>query len=85
MVDDFIKLLPDSGVHEFQKLLDMKNVRKADQASLIELYNKKLMNIKKQQQPKDSSTSGGNPADALKALSDDSRIKNLQKMMKKGT
>ena len=37
-VAHYTRLLPDSDVVEFQKILDMKGVRRSDQQQLIDLY-----------------------------------------------
>ena len=35
-VKQFVKLLPDAQISDFQKILDMKNVKKGDQNQLLE-------------------------------------------------
>lgn len=37
-IESYIKLLPDSNVEEFQKILDMKGVRKPESSILIDAY-----------------------------------------------
>lgn len=88
-IDQFLKLLPDCTMVEFHKILDMKSVRRADQASLVELYKKHA--------PEDahkgagsSSTGGGDDKSDLSNDSffksndsDKGHIKKLEKLIKK--
>ncbi len=41
-VAQYTRLLPDSHLTEFQKVLDMKGVRRSDQTQLVELYCNQL-------------------------------------------
>ena len=37
-VNQYLRLLPDSDAAEFQKILDMKGIRRSDQQQLIDLF-----------------------------------------------
>ncbi|XP_014243237.1 vacuolar protein sorting-associated protein 53 homolog [Cimex lectularius] len=44
-VDQFLKLLPESDIHEFQKLLEMKGLRPPDKNHLLTLFRKRQPNL----------------------------------------
>lgn len=84
-VDNFIesynKLLPDSDTNEFQKILDMKGVKRAESNILLEAFKSRSV-------PKDSTgLSGSNFGDSSSAAQtldhESSRIKRLEKLIKK--
>lgn len=41
-LEQFLKLLPDSNLVEFHKILDMKGLKRADQSTLVELYKRSV-------------------------------------------
>jgi hypothetical protein len=41
-IEQYLKLLPDNTMAEFHKVLDMKGIKRADQAMLVELYKKMI-------------------------------------------
>lgn len=71
-IEQYLKLLPDNTLAEFHKICDMKGIKRADQAQLIELY-KKMVPVSQ------------NDADeATNDVSDDKgRIKKLESLIKK--
>uniref|UniRef100_A0A1B0CVH7 Vacuolar protein sorting-associated protein 53 homolog n=2 Tax=Lutzomyia longipalpis TaxID=7200 RepID=A0A1B0CVH7_LUTLO len=80
--EQFLKLLPDSTLVEFHKVLDMKGMRRVDQAQLAELF--------KRTAPKEnlslaldavSSSTGAKLLDSPDG--DKGRIKKLEKLIKK--
>ncbi|CDW54396.1 Vacuolar protein sorting-associated protein 53-li ke protein [Trichuris trichiura] len=78
-VEQYLKLLPESDVSEFQKVLDMKSVRRADQSSLMQIYHGKTS--------KESAEKGNAaPAEGAKLLAignADSRVKKLEELIRK--
>lgn len=74
--EQYLKLLPDSSLHEFQKILDMKGIRRVDQMQLVELFKK--------QAPKEMLNNQPSPAADQRADSNDrGRIKKLENLIKK--
>lgn len=76
--EQFLKLLPDSSITEFQKLLDMKGVKRVDQTHLVEMF--------KRCAPKESLTSDSGfslTGDFENLDSDKGRIKKLENLIKK--
>lgn len=72
-IEQYLKLLPDNTLPEFHKICDMKGIKRADQAQLIELYRKMA--------PLDSQNDGN---EASNDISDDKgRIKKLESLIKK--
>lgn len=77
-IESYIKLLPDSDNTEFQKILDMKGVKRAEANLLLEAYKNR---------PKESSQSDNvNLNSEVQNDQNDnesSRIKRLEKLIKK--
>lgn len=76
--EQFLKLLPDSSITEFQKLLDMKGVKRVDQTNLVEMF--------KRSAPKENLTSESGfslTGDFENLDSDKGRIKKLENLIKK--
>uniref|UniRef100_A0A182JC63 Vacuolar protein sorting-associated protein 53 homolog n=1 Tax=Anopheles atroparvus TaxID=41427 RepID=A0A182JC63_ANOAO len=57
-IEQYLKLLPESTVVEFHKILEMKNVRKIEQQQLVEGY-KRACPAQQQQQTQTSSAAAG--------------------------
>ncbi|KAK7087757.1 vacuolar protein sorting-associated protein 53 homolog [Littorina saxatilis] len=83
-VDNFIRLLNDADVTEFQRVLEMKGLRRAEQSSLIEMYRARV--------PVSAviGNTGGAPMSMSTNLSqvtspepESSRIRKLEKLIKK--
>uniref|UniRef100_A0A1Q3F4F8 Vacuolar protein sorting-associated protein 53 homolog n=1 Tax=Culex tarsalis TaxID=7177 RepID=A0A1Q3F4F8_CULTA len=49
-IEQYLKLLPESHVTEFHKILEMKSVRKIEQQQLVELYKRSCPQQQQQQQ-----------------------------------
>ncbi|XP_076473100.1 vacuolar protein sorting-associated protein 53 homolog [Babylonia areolata] len=81
-VDNFIRLLTDADVTEFQRVLEMKGLRRAEQSTLIEMYRARVPV---------SAVIGSNTTPSLStSLSqvaspepESSRIRKLEKLIKK--
>lgn len=71
-IEQYLKLLPDNTMMEFHKVCDMKGIKKADQAQLIELYKKMV--------PESSAAEAESSFDAG---DDRGRIKKLENLIKK--
>ncbi|KAH9498665.1 Vacuolar protein sorting-associated protein 53 [Bulinus truncatus] len=86
-VDNFIRLLTDSDINDFQRVLEMKGVRRGDQSSLVEMFRARVpvSSILANTSP------GGLPASAANITSqttsapepESSRIRKLEKLIKK--
>ncbi|KAH9377424.1 hypothetical protein HPB48_016801 [Haemaphysalis longicornis] len=88
-VEHYAKLLPDSDAHEFQKVLDMKGLKRSEQNVLTEVFRTRI--------PAAASASaapseGGTAAQLLSALAvvttatpehESSRIRRFEKLIKK--
>ncbi|XP_040154874.1 vacuolar protein sorting-associated protein 53 homolog [Anopheles arabiensis] len=59
-IEQYLKLMPESSVVEFHKILEMKNVRKIEQQQLVEAYKRACPQL--QQQPPASSATAGSQA-----------------------
>ncbi len=91
-VEQYIKLVPDADVAEFQKVLEMKGVRKVDQAAFVEYFRASAPAVTSQQlvmSPASGvgSTSGpgasGAGTVAAAGGTEESRIKKLENLIKK--
>uniref|UniRef100_A0A2M4BCV7 Vacuolar protein sorting-associated protein 53 homolog n=1 Tax=Anopheles marajoara TaxID=58244 RepID=A0A2M4BCV7_9DIPT len=58
-IEQYLKLLPESNVVEFHKILEMKNVRKIEQQQLVEAYKRACPQPQQQQHHTSSASSGG--------------------------
>ncbi|VDP08276.1 unnamed protein product [Soboliphyme baturini] len=86
-VEQYMEFLPQSDVMEFQKVLEMKSVRRTDQLPYVELYRKRLSTMPTSDeapfQPKVSEDLySAHPLLTLPKIYVDSHIKRLEKLMK---
>ena len=77
-IESYIKLLPDSDNNEFQKILDMKGVKRAESTQLLEAFKNRPLS-------KDTTDSKGLTLETSDQNNDyeSSRIKRLEKLIKK--
>lgn len=85
-LSQYSRLLPDSDISEFQKILDMKGVRRADQQQLIDLYRAQQANQKDADEG--ATASAVPPSNAFHGFPtspdhESSRIKKLEKLIKR--
>ncbi|KAF6098107.1 VPS53 subunit of GARP complex [Phyllostomus discolor] len=77
-VDNYIKLLSDCNTETFQKILDMKGLKRSEQSSMLELFRQRL--------PTPPSGPEGSSSLSLLAPTpeqESSRIRKLEKLIKK--
>uniref|UniRef100_A0A672R7Y0 Vacuolar protein sorting-associated protein 53 homolog n=1 Tax=Sinocyclocheilus grahami TaxID=75366 RepID=A0A672R7Y0_SINGR len=77
-VDNYIKLLADSNPETFQKILDMKGLKRSEQGTMLELFRQRL--------PNPPSGPDGGPSLSFSAPTpeqESSRIRKLEKLIKK--
>uniref|UniRef100_A0AAR2LV84 Vacuolar protein sorting-associated protein 53 homolog n=1 Tax=Pygocentrus nattereri TaxID=42514 RepID=A0AAR2LV84_PYGNA len=77
-VDNYIKLLADGNPETFQKILDMKGLKRSEQSSMLELFRQRL--------PTPPSGPDAGPALSFSAPTpeqESSRIRKLEKLIKK--
>ncbi|XP_030251186.1 vacuolar protein sorting-associated protein 53 homolog isoform X1 [Sparus aurata] len=77
-VDNYIKLLADGNPETFQKILDMKGLKRSEQSSMLELFRQRL--------PTPPSGGDGGPSLSFSAPTpeqESSRIRKLEKLIKK--
>ncbi|XP_035239751.1 vacuolar protein sorting-associated protein 53 homolog isoform X1 [Anguilla anguilla] len=77
-VDNYIKLLADGNPDTFQKILDMKGLKRSEQGSMLELFRQRL--------PTPPSGGDGMPSLSFSAPTpeqESSRIRRLEKLIKK--
>lgn len=77
-VDNYIKLLTDCNTETFQKILDMKGLKRSEQSSMLELFRQRL--------PAPPSGPDGSSSLSLMAPTpeqESSRIRKLEKLIKK--
>ncbi|CRK95527.1 CLUMA_CG008996, isoform A [Clunio marinus] len=72
-IEQYLKLLPDNTLAEFHKICDMKGVKRADQAQLIDLYKKMA--------PESQNEAEIDPTN--ETTDDKGRIKKLENLIKK--
>ncbi|XP_065335075.1 vacuolar protein sorting-associated protein 53 homolog [Cloeon dipterum] len=94
-VEQYVKLLPQSDTSEFQKVLDMKGLRRQDQAAMLELFRLHLQkmnyaaeeDLPREDPPMLLSLSESNmkasPSMVTSPEHESSRIKKLEKLIKK--
>ncbi|CAL8361469.1 unnamed protein product [Merluccius merluccius] len=77
-VDNYIKLLADGNPETFQKILDMKGLKRSEQSNMLDLFRQRL--------PTPPSGSDGGPTLSFSAPTpeqESSRIRRLEKLIKK--
>uniref|UniRef100_A0A8C1SKB8 Vacuolar protein sorting-associated protein 53 homolog n=1 Tax=Cyprinus carpio TaxID=7962 RepID=A0A8C1SKB8_CYPCA len=77
-VDNYIKLLADSNPETFQKILDMKGLKRSEQSTMLELFRQRL--------PNPPSGPDAGPSLSFSAPTpeqESSRIRKLEKLIKK--
>lgn len=76
-IEQYLKLLPDNTFAEFHKICDMKGIKRADQALLVDVYKKML--------PVENTNASKSENEALdeKEIDDKGRIKKLENLIKK--
>ncbi|KAL2096130.1 hypothetical protein ACEWY4_008278 [Coilia grayii] len=78
-VDNYIKLLADGNPETFQKILDMKGLKRSEQSSMIELFRQRLPTPPSGSDSTPSSLSFSAPTPEQES----SRIRKLEKLIKK--
>ena len=82
-VEDYMKMLgEDDGIAGFQKVLDMKGLKKAETAELLEAYDKIAVTAPQESTSSTKKGGGGKSVDAAVG-SKGSSIKKLQRLMKR--
>lgn len=81
-VEQYIKLVPDAEVAEFQKVLDMKGIRKVDQAAFVEYFRTTAPAAATSIQSP-SAAAAASSSSAASAPLEESRIKKLENLIKK--
>ncbi|KAM8903980.1 vacuolar protein sorting-associated protein 53 homolog isoform 2-T2 [Spinachia spinachia] len=76
-VDNYIKLLADGNPETFQKILDMKGLKRSEQSSMLELFRQRLPT------PPSGPDGGGSLFSAPTPEQESSRIRRLEKLIKK--
>lgn len=76
-IEQYLKLLPDNTFAEFHKVCDMKGIKRADQAILVDVYKKMI--------PVENPNANKSENEALdeKEMDDKGRIKKLENLIKK--
>ncbi len=83
-VAHYTRLLPDSDPSEFQKILDMKGVRRSDQQLLVDLFRAQQTGQGDREDSSASSTvATNNTQGTLSPDHESSRIKKLEKLIKR--
>ncbi|XP_064021915.1 vacuolar protein sorting-associated protein 53 homolog isoform X1 [Pogoniulus pusillus] len=77
-VDNYIKLLVDCSTDTFQKILDMKGVKRSEQSSMLELFRQRLP-----APPSGVENSSSLSLSAPTPEQESSRIRKLEKLIKK--
>ena len=84
-VAHYMRLLPESDPSEFQKILDMKGVRRSDQQLLVDLYRAQQSSQGDREDSSTFSTVSASNTQGLPLSPDheSSRIKKLEKLIKR--
>ncbi|CAL1570352.1 unnamed protein product [Knipowitschia caucasica] len=77
-VDNYIKLLADGNPETFQKILDMKGLKRSEQSSMLELFRQRLPTP-----PSGADTGPSLSFSAPTPEQESSRIRRLEKLIKK--
>ncbi|XP_071094311.1 vacuolar protein sorting-associated protein 53 homolog [Haliotis cracherodii] len=80
-VDNFIRLLTDSDINDFQRVLDMKGLRRSEQSHLIDMY--RVRNPAGSSSSLGEGTAVGSHAQGSSPEPESSRIKKLERLIKK--
>ncbi|XP_020796034.1 vacuolar protein sorting-associated protein 53 homolog isoform X1 [Boleophthalmus pectinirostris] len=76
-VDNYIKLLADGNPETFQKILDMKGLKRSEQSSMLELFRQRLPT------PPSGADTGPSLFSTPTPEQESSRIRRLEKLIKK--
>ncbi|KAK3083798.1 hypothetical protein FSP39_003324, partial [Pinctada imbricata] len=83
-VDSYIRLLSDSDINEFQKVLEMKGLRRSEQSNILEIYRARIPVSMALGGHSDMSHSGNVSQSSLSTPEpESSRIRKLEKLIKK--
>ncbi|XP_048777650.2 vacuolar protein sorting-associated protein 53 homolog [Ostrea edulis] len=81
-VESYYRMLSDSDLNEFQKVLEMKGLRRSEQSNILEIYRAKM--------PVSAATGGthgeinhGSPLQTQTSEQESSRIRKLERLIKK--
>ncbi|KFQ26666.1 Vacuolar protein sorting-associated protein 53, partial [Mesitornis unicolor] len=77
-VDNYIKLLSDCSTDTFQKILDMKGLKRSEQSSMLDLFRLRLPSP-----PSGAENTGSLSLSAPTPEQESSRIRKLEKLIKK--
>uniref|UniRef100_A0A663ME35 Vacuolar protein sorting-associated protein 53 homolog n=1 Tax=Athene cunicularia TaxID=194338 RepID=A0A663ME35_ATHCN len=77
-VDNYIKLLADCSTDTFQKILDMKGLKRSEQSSMLDLFRQRLP-----APPSGAENAGSLSLSAPTPEQESSRIRKLEKLIKK--
>uniref|UniRef100_A0A8C8EEG2 Vacuolar protein sorting-associated protein 53 homolog n=1 Tax=Otus sunia TaxID=257818 RepID=A0A8C8EEG2_9STRI len=77
-VDNYIKLLSDCSTDTFQKILDMKGLKRSEQSSMLDLFRQRLP-----APPSGAENAGSLSLSAPTPEQESSRIRKLEKLIKK--
>uniref|UniRef100_A0A8B9TPF7 Vacuolar protein sorting-associated protein 53 homolog n=1 Tax=Anas platyrhynchos TaxID=8839 RepID=A0A8B9TPF7_ANAPL len=77
-VDNYIKLLADCSTDTFQKILDMKGLKRSEQSSMLDLFRQRLP-----APPSGAESTGSLSLSAPTPEQESSRIRKLEKLIKK--
>ncbi|XP_005987501.1 vacuolar protein sorting-associated protein 53 homolog [Latimeria chalumnae] len=77
-VDNYIKLLADYNTETFQKILDMKGLKRSEQSSMLELFRQRLP-----APPSGGESTSSTSLPAPTPEQESSRIRKLEKLIKK--
>lgn len=82
-VENYFKLFQEKDISEFQKILDMKGIKKSENALLSELFRKKCLYLSKDPTAFNTNNEVDSQEVELNSALDSSRIKRLEKLIKK--
>ena len=88
-VEQYVKLVPDSESSEFQKMLEIKGLRKIEQTQYLELFKALSPAPTSASSPSKAAASEATPSisgtsSPLPTSSEESRIKKLERLIKQG-
>lgn len=76
-VDNYIKLLADCNTETFQKILEMKGLKRSEQSSMLDLFRQRLPN------PPSGAENNSMALQTPTPEQESSRIRKLEKLIKK--
>jgi F0F1-type ATP synthase delta subunit len=81
-IEQYLKLLPESNLTEFHKILDMKNIKRVEHQQLVDLYKKSAPQSSTVEPAVPHSVSSNSIISIGDSIIDKGRIKKIENLIK---